>query len=202
MRRFWTTLLAVMTATVVSAAVLAVGALPSGAEGGARHAVIVSNQSDGGHQARAGLQVSSVGAPSVSPENLASAQASCTDCRTVAVAMQVVFLTGDIREAGPRNAAVAVNSDCTRCETLAAAYQYVLSTDGPVFLSTDGQQEVNRIRAQASSIASSDLALPDILAQLDELDAELVAVVDRELQSAGQPVSDRHRVRQVDTEAA
>lgn len=202
MRRLGTTLLAVLTAVVVTAASLVVATLPAGAEGGARHAVIVANETDGAHQTRAGVQASSVGAPTVSPENLARARSSCTDCRTVAVAMQVVFLTGDIQEASPRNAAVAVNTDCTRCETLAAAYQYVVSTAGPVYLSSEGQAEVSRIRDEAAAIASSGAALDNIEVQLDELDAELRAVVDRELQEAGQPVLDRRPARQVDAHGA
>ena len=60
------------------------------------------------------------------------------DCRTVAVAFQVVLLVGSVDVVVPQNVAVAVNYACVRCVTQALATQLVVSLPGP--LSPDGRR--------------------------------------------------------------
>jgi putative peptide zinc metalloprotease protein len=57
--------------------------------------------------------------------NEAWAVARCSNCRTVAVAFQSIFVLGDADVVIPQNIAVAVNYDCQRCETHAVAMQLV-----------------------------------------------------------------------------
>jgi putative peptide zinc metalloprotease protein len=57
--------------------------------------------------------------------NEAWAVASCSNCRTVVVAFQSIFVLGDADVITPQNIAVAVNYDCRRCETHAVAVQLV-----------------------------------------------------------------------------
>ena len=53
--------------------------------------------------------------------NEAYALASCADCRTVAIAFQVVLVVGQADVVVPQNISAAVNYDCVRCLTLAVA---------------------------------------------------------------------------------
>ena len=68
--------------------------------------------------------------------NEAYALASCRDCRTVAVAFQVVLLVGSVDVVVPQNLAAAVNYACVECVTYALATQLVVTLPGP--LSDDG----------------------------------------------------------------
>jgi putative peptide zinc metalloprotease protein len=57
--------------------------------------------------------------------NDALAYASCRDCKSVAVAFQVVLIIGQVDEIIPVNVAEAGNFDCERCTTHAVAVQLV-----------------------------------------------------------------------------
>jgi putative peptide zinc metalloprotease protein len=61
----------------------------------------------------------------VEQRNEAYALASCRDCRTVAIAFQVVLVIGYAQIVTPINAAVAVNYACEACATHALAVQLV-----------------------------------------------------------------------------
>ena len=65
----------------------------------------------------------------VDHRNEAHALASCADCRTTAVAFQLVLVIGEHRHVAPRNVAVAKNVQCLRCATRALAVQLVLPMD-------------------------------------------------------------------------
>ncbi len=56
---------------------------------------------------------------SVTNSNSAYAFASCRQCKTVAVAFQVVLMTGDVHVAIPQNISGAVNYSCVQCLTYA-----------------------------------------------------------------------------------
>lgn len=159
---------------------------------GGKNVVIVINETDERTAGRAGVLVGHASGPSAVPENLATARASCTDCRTVAVALQTVLITSYPDIASPRNAAVAVNANCTRCQTLAYAWQYVFSTGGPVRITPEGEQAVADMRGRAASLARSDLPFPELVEELDTLAAEFRTVMDREVERVGgRGVADR-----------
>jgi hypothetical protein len=159
---------------------------------GGKNVVIVINETDERTAGRAGVLVGHASGPSAVPENLANARASCTDCRTVAVALQTVLITSYPDYASPRNAAVAVNANCTRCQTLAYAWQYVVSTGGPVRITPEGETAVAGVRARAASLAGSDLPFNELVAELDTLAAEFRIVMDREVERVGgRGVADR-----------
>lgn len=163
-------------------------AAPAGAadEGGAKQAVFAFNEADGTKLARSGTQVTSTGSHTAAPENLAVAKASCTDCRTVAVAVQAVLITRPSNVITPKNVAAALNSDCQGCHTMAAAYQCVVTTTGPVTIGADGQQKIADLRSEIAAVAASDSDFPEIEAQLDGLVAELWDVIDGALAAAGE----------------
>ena len=182
-----------LTALLLAGALLAVpfgevqaqedGSPDSGS--GGKNVVLVMNETDGRLAARANLVQGIASGPTAIPENLASASASCTDCRTVSVAMQAVLIVSDPDVASPRNAAVAANSGCLRCETFAYAWQYVVSTGGPVRITPEGHRTIADLEAEASELAASDLPFPQLVDALDEVAGEFRAVIDQEVERVG-----------------
>ena len=110
---------------------------------------------------------------------------ACTDCRTVAIATQIVLVMGDSDVIAPRNQAVAINSGCLRCHTYALAYQYVVSTDGVVRFSSAGLQRLADLESQIRALGASDLPYLELEAQVDALVEQMWAVVDEEIIAVG-----------------
>jgi hypothetical protein len=120
-------------------------------------------------------------------ENVASAYShDCTDCRTVAVAVQAVLVSSSPSTSEPKNVAVALNDHCLRCTTFAFAYQYVVSTNGPVQLDDQARADIRRVRHEIRDVANSDLAPPDMDARLHELSAEFKSDIDAGIARAGE----------------
>jgi hypothetical protein len=111
-----------------------------------------------------------------------SESTDCTNCRTVAVALQAVFATGHPTTVEPTNAAIALNQNCDTCTTYAFAYQYVITTDGPVRLSGRARAQIRKIRSEADDVAHSDLAPADMDSQLNGLADEFKSDIDADLQ--------------------
>jgi putative peptide zinc metalloprotease protein len=156
--------------------------------GGPNNLVQVSTTGVGDVESRSNVQVASFGGPVSGSTNAAIAVSTdCTDCRTIAIAFQAVFLINDPPVLVPGNGAVAVNAACTRCQTFAFAYQYELFTHGPVFLSPAGHMLLNDLRAEVTDLAQSNLPLPDLDARLKDVKARFKALIDSELVAAGQP---------------
>lgn len=129
-------------------------------------------------------------AGAVDIDNAAVAVSSCQNCRTIAVAIQVVLIFSDPDVVTTDNLALALNIECSSCETMALAYQYVLTTDGPVRFTAEGNRTIQDILKQIAEIGSNEeLALEEIDAQIGALVDQLYAVVDTELVSAGRPTS-------------
>jgi hypothetical protein len=153
--------------------------------GGAKNVVLAFNHEDGALRSASRVAVSIASSPAVGNENLAYAQSSCSNCRTVAVAMQAVAIVRDADVIQPQNVALAVNADCQTCQTAAFAYQYVLTTGGMVRLSERGRSEVSTIREDASELASSSLPFPELEERFDRLSERFRAVIDGELADVG-----------------
>ena len=177
-----------ITALLATALLAALAALPAAAEpaGGANHVVIATATADNPDVTRSGLQAASVGAPTVTSDNIARALShDCTGCRAAAAAFQAVFLTGSPSTVAPGNLAAATNVNCTSCDSFAFAYQYVLTTNGPVSLSGTARQELALLRETiADTIAS---AAPDdqIDARLNSLALQFKSIIDQDLTQAG-----------------
>jgi putative peptide zinc metalloprotease protein len=117
--------------------------------------------------------------------NAAIAYASCTDCKTVAIAIQIVFVTGNPSTVAPENVAIAINENCTACETLASAYQFVITTSGPVTFTKDGWRRLHEIRKALERLRKGDLPIAEIQARLDALMDDLADVLRTELVPVG-----------------
>jgi hypothetical protein len=173
----------------------AAAAAPAGADtigaqgGGANNVVLVQTGTDQAWHARSHVQIASVAGDTVASTNLALAEAmGCTGCRASAVAVQLLFVTGDPSVYTPANVATAANGGCNTCGTY--AWQYLLQTSGPVYLSATGRLEAQQLEQEIAdavgSIDPTSLAADEQLtSELDTLTARLKSVVDAEVQTAG-----------------
>lgn len=100
-------------------------------EGGPANIVTVVNKTDGRFMARGKADLKRIKGSTVAPVNSARATSTCTDCQSVAVALQVVLYKQGARVVTPENSAIAINERCTRCRTVALAFQYVIPVDDP-----------------------------------------------------------------------
>jgi hypothetical protein len=180
-----------LAALVVAVLYGAAASGPAGAEpsGGPNHVVLASATADASPVTNSGLQVASVGSPTVTSDNIAQATSTnCTGCRAAAAAFQAVFITRDAHTITPGNVAAAANANCTNCDSFAFAYQYVLTTPGPVYLSADARQQISLIRQQVSAaINTPGLSDDQLETQLRDLASQFKSVIDSDLQQAGNP---------------
>ncbi len=98
-------------------------------EGAPSNEVRLQNGEDKRFMARASVRMYRLKGDDIGPRNLALAQGKCTDCQTIAVAIQVVFYQRGAKNVHPENIAIASNVGCTRCITVARAIQYVIPVD-------------------------------------------------------------------------
>ncbi|HVD30405.1 MAG TPA: hypothetical protein VNE19_01680 [Methylomirabilota bacterium] len=111
-------------------------------EGAPRNELRLQNPQDNRFMARASVKMYRIHGDDIRPYNLALAQAQCTDCQTIAVAVQVVFYQRGAPNIQPQNIAIASNVGCNRCVTVARAIQYVIPVDD---LKADVPDEVKRL---------------------------------------------------------
>jgi putative peptide zinc metalloprotease protein len=141
--------LAVATAAV---ALVALPAAPASAQGDT--GAVAINTKDGFDLFKLAFQVRRATGDVVDNTNAAVAYASCTDCQTVALSIQVVLISGyDSSTVAPENYAIAVNESCTLCETLASAYQFVLTAEGNLHFTAEGSQQLASIRLALRELA-------------------------------------------------
>jgi putative peptide zinc metalloprotease protein len=170
-------------ATLALAAGLALVALPAApaAADDGNNIVSVVNTKDGASIFKMVFDIRRVTGDVVDNGNAAIAYASCTDCKTVAIAIQIVFVEGTPSTVAPENVAIAVNENCTACETLASAYQFVISTNGPVTFTKAGWRRLHEIRKGLERLRKNDLPIAEIQRRLDALMDELADVLRTEL---------------------
>ncbi|MDQ4070707.1 MAG: hypothetical protein M3203_14740, partial [Actinomycetota bacterium] len=119
----------------------------------------------------------------VDASNAAVAYSSCTDCRTVAAAIQVVLVSGETTEANPENVAIAINYQCTECETLAAAYQFVFGDGRELEFTKEGKERLHALKKRLHDLKQrDDLTLEQLAAEIAAIAAEVAVVVETETQ--------------------
>jgi len=117
----------------------------------------------------------------VDATNTAVAYSSCTDCRTVAAAIQVVLVAGDTTSFTPENTAVAINYQCSECETLAAAYQFVYGSGQELQFTKEGKQRLHDLKKRFQDLKGrDDLTLDQLAAEIASIAAEVAVVVETE----------------------
>jgi putative peptide zinc metalloprotease protein len=173
------------TRLAVAAAFLCAVPLAAPAYAGDTTAVAI-NTKDGFDVFKLAFQIRRATGDVVDNGNAAVAYASCTSCQTVAIAIQVVLISGDASTVAPENLALAYNEDCSLCQTLASAYQFVLTAEGNVHFTAEGNQRLADIRKALLDLKKSDLTIDEIQTKLDALMDELADVLTNDLVPAGQ----------------
>jgi putative peptide zinc metalloprotease protein len=103
-------------------------------------------------------------------QNLAQAIASCTACRTIAIAVQVVVVMGGgTNLAAPVNVAESLNTVCTACQTMALAWQLVVTTGGEVEFTQDALRRIGEIERALRALERSDAPVTEVRAAADAL---------------------------------
>jgi hypothetical protein len=141
-----------------------------GHDGRPVNAVVVVNHSDGRYRGDGAVDYNTIFGNSVNPLNEARAEASCTDCQTFAIALQIDLYQRGSSYVAPENYAIAINTNCTRCVTVAWAIQYVI----PV---ADPSRVPERVRELASDLDSTlryvmrqrDLSTVDRIGQINSV---------------------------------
>jgi hypothetical protein len=151
---------------------------------GPDNVVWVKTTGAGARDQQSNLQVGLYDGKDLRSANVARADSTdCTDCRTVAVAVQAVFATGKPTTVAPTNAAIAQNQNCQRCTTYAYAYQYVVTTDKPLRMTRSAKKKLDALRREIDQVAQSDLAPADMDARLNSLTSEFKSDIDDYLRS-------------------
>jgi hypothetical protein len=145
------------------------------------NAAIAINTKSGSSLFKFAFSIRQVAGDVVDQTNAAIAYSSCERCKTTAIAIQIVLVTGSPSVVTPQNVAIALNENCTLCETFAGAYQIVLGTGGPVEFTGEGRRRIAEIKRDVRRLRKEDLSPPELKARLDTLVAELKEVLQTEL---------------------
>jgi putative peptide zinc metalloprotease protein len=155
--------------------------------GGDTNQAVAVNTEDGASVFRLAFSIRHVTDGVVDQQNLAYAYASCTDCKTVALAFQVVIVVGGANYVAPVNQSAAVNDQCAECLTFASATQIVVGVDGPVVLTPEGRQRLAALRRRMAELEArlDQLSAAQLAAEVSSIEQELIAILSEELVRAG-----------------
>jgi putative peptide zinc metalloprotease protein len=172
--------------TILLAALLGVGfSVGSPAAAHADNAAIAINTKDGTTVFRVAFAIRHVMKDVVDQTNGAVAYNSCTDCASVAIAFEIVFIESNASVISPQNISIAFNENCTACVAVAEAYQFVLGTGSAVHFDSEGNQILAQIRHELRSLRKEDLTIPELQARLDDIAARIGDVLDNHLVTVG-----------------
>jgi putative peptide zinc metalloprotease protein len=149
------------------------------------------NTKDDTYRWKRAFRVTRISDTTVDSANLAWAQSSCERCRTAAVAVQIVLITGDADTVAPANLAVAINQECDTCATYAGAWQFVVTTGQPVHFTEAGSAKIEQIKEDLKVLLAGATFGPtfeEIDAfnqQVDDLVSQLDAVLETEIVKNG-----------------
>ena len=127
------------------------------------------NEKDGSSVFDVAFEVRRVSSGVVDQTNVAVAYANCEACQTVAIAIQIVLVSGETDTVTPTNVAIALNEECTTCQTLAIAYQFVFGTGDVLEFSDEGRRMLREIRKELKDLSKSGLTVDEIRARAEEL---------------------------------
>jgi putative peptide zinc metalloprotease protein len=149
----------------------------TGGTSGSDNAVVLINTKDGRYLFRVGFKITRANGDVVDASNGAVAFSSCEECRTVAIAYQVVLVMSDPSIITPVNLAIAFNLECDTCMSFAYANQFVYSTGGYVRFTPEGSQTVARLRREVRDLRFASLTVYELVAILRDVAARLEQVV-------------------------
>jgi putative peptide zinc metalloprotease protein len=128
------------------------------ADGGKDNKAIAVNRKDNSSEVRASFQITDLKGDVIDPTNTAFAFASCSNCNTYAVAIQVALLHGTPQVFTPLNQAWAFNYLCNSCTTIADAYQFVTTVPEDAVFTKEGDKQLKDLRKQVGDLKQADLS--------------------------------------------
>ena len=150
------------------------------AAGGGDNIVRVINHSDNRVKMDGRVQLNVIPGPNVGPKNEAFAYSSCTDCDTLAVALQIDLYRAGSHNVQPFNFATAVNFQCTRCVTVALAYQYAIPVADPSQVPPDVRKMIQEMNQQLDinrnpneRLAEAAIGVKGVIAQFQQYASDL-----------------------------
>jgi hypothetical protein len=171
-------------AVVVSVALLG-GQGAALADHGADNVVEVQNTSDNSLRAQSRAVVTHSPGGTVSNTNAAYATSSCVNCRTAAVAVQMLIVEGPVGTNAAVNVSLAVNQNCDTCQTFAYAHQVIFLVGRPVRLGGRALDRIESIQEDIDDVVRSRHDFPTMEAELDSLTDQMAAVVRAEISRSG-----------------
>ena len=178
MRRIAAGLIAALLLVTLAGA----GATPAHAQD---NTAIAINTKDGTDIFKLAFKIARVNQDVVDQSNAAVAFNSCEDCQSIAVAFQIVLIFSDPAVVDSQNLALALNENCDACVAFASAYQWLLTTDGPVHLTAEGNQRIAELRKRLRDLLQSDLTVEQLQAELDQIRDEVADILATDLVPAG-----------------
>ena len=153
------------------AAMLAVLALasPAVASDGDDNVAAEVNTQDGSTQVDIAFDIEKVFDGIVDQTNAAVAYSSCEECQTIAIAIQVVLVSGAVDVVAPTNVSYAINANCTTCVTVALAYQLVLGDLEGLRLTNDARRRLAAIAKAFRDLERSGGSVDDVIAETNRL---------------------------------
>lgn len=162
-----------------------------GGSGGGDNVALAINTKDGASVFRLAFAIRHVHGSVIDAGNAAVAYASCTDCQTVALAFQVILVTGEPDVVAPTNLALAYNESCSSCVTFAAATQILVDTDGRMVRFTkEGRKRLAALRKHLRSLRDETPTIEGLEAELAAARAELADILANHLVPVGDPRDD------------
>lgn len=142
--------------------------------GNGSNIVQLHNCTDNRLRVRAAIQLNTIPGRVVNPVNEAYAEGSCTNCQTLAVALQLDLYSAEkARDIEPQNYAIAINTRCTGCVTVARAMQFVEGLEDPRDVAQDISDTIEQLSDELNAIQS------DPTVTLAEAESRLNAVMAR-----------------------
>src|SRR5262249_49354892 len=120
--------------------------------GGGKNVVKLLNKKDGELRVKGNVQLNRIPGPNVAPANVPVAYASCSDCQTFAIALQINLISKTATSVTPVNAAVALNYECANCYTVARAIQFTFSVDDPTQVPKDVSDLLKSLDSELNAI--------------------------------------------------
>ncbi len=154
---------------------------------GTNNVAVANNTKDGKTVIAISLKIVQTNSSTVDATNAAVAAASCSDCQTVAIALEGVLVAGSPTTFDPTNIALALNSNCTNCQTLATAYQDVVQNDTRVRITGTGRQQIAAIRKDLDSLRNSGLSIEAIQQRVNDDAGRFLQVLQNDVVPIGRP---------------
>ena len=146
---------------------------------------VAINTKDGTDIFKLAFKIARVNQDVVDQSNAAAAFNSCDDCQSIAVAFQVILIFSDPAVVDSQNLALALNVECDSCVAFASAYQWLLTTDGPVRFTAEGNERLAALKKRLRDLLNSDLTIEQLQAELDEIRDEVADILATQLVPAG-----------------